>query len=63
MDAVHDIDSAMAKITEEEAPAAAEETNAEAAAPVYNDEDEYTSPRPKFDFDNLRFGTNYSEDD
>lgn len=61
MDAVHDIDSAMAKITEEEAPA--EKTPAEAAAPVYNDEDEYTSPRPKFDFDNLRFGTNFSDND
>ena len=77
MDAVHDIDGAVSKITEEEIP---EEPAAEAAAepaaeepapeagkpeeaepapakPKYDDEGEYTI-RPKFDFDNLRFGTN-----
>lgn len=77
MDAVHDIDGAVSKITEEEIPEepaaeaaaepAAEEPaeagkaeDAEAAAPPkpkYDDEGEYTI-RPKFDFDNLRFGTN-----
>lgn len=63
MDTVHDIDNAVSKITEEEtAPAA--ETKAQ-AKPQYNDEDEsdYTSPRPKFDFDNLRFGKNYTDMD
>jgi cell division initiation protein len=81
MDTVHDIDNAMAKITEEEAPAAdtsapVAPANAESApvsapaadgasenAPVYDDESEYTSPRPKFDFENLRFGSNFSDED
>ena len=53
----------MSKITEEET-APATETKAQ-AKPQYNDEDEsdYTSPRPKFDFDNLRFGKNYTDMD
>lgn len=64
MDAVHDINSAMAKITDEETPAAAEASAKEPEkAPVYDDEGEYTSPRPKFDFDNLRFGSNFSDED
>jgi len=29
----------------------------------WSDDDEPTSPRPKFNFDNLQFGTNYGEDD
>jgi cell division initiation protein len=72
MDAVHDIDGAVSKITEEEIPeepAAEGEAPAEEPAPAgeaepeapakpkYDDEGEYTI-RPKFDFDNLRFGTN-----
>ena len=72
MDAVHDIDGAVSKITEEEIPedpaaegeppaeepAPAGEAEPEAPAkPKYDDEGEYTI-RPKFDFDNLRFGTN-----
>lgn len=64
MDTVHDIDNAMAKITEDEAPATTESASdsTPSAAPVYDDEGEYTSPRPKFDFDNLRFGTNFSDE-
>ena len=64
MDAVHDINSAMAKITDEEAPDAVDNSAKEPdKAPVYDDEGEYTSPRPKFDFDNLRFGSNFSDED
>jgi cell division initiation protein len=82
MDAVHDIDGAVSKITEEEIPtdpAAVPEAEAEPAAepipeaeapaepvappkPKYDDEGEYTI-RPKFDFDNLRFGTNMNGED
>lgn len=29
----------------------------------YDDEDEFTSPRPKFDFDNLKFGVNFKDED
>ena len=69
MDAVQDIDNAVSKITDSEADEAAgntaPEAKAEPAAKKFSDEDErdYTSPRPKFDFDNLRFGTNYKEMD
>lgn len=76
MDAVHDIDSAMSKITEEEAPAEPEtpaeepapevpvapEAEIPAPKPKYDDEGEYTI-RPKFDFDNLRFGSNFNGND
>ena len=86
MDAVHDIDSAMSKITAEEvadepaapeveeevpaeepeqAPEAAEAAPAEEAPapkPKYDDEGEYTI-RPKFDFENLRFGSNFNGED
>ncbi|MBR6952133.1 MAG: DivIVA domain-containing protein [Oscillospiraceae bacterium] len=84
MDAVHDIDGAVSKLTEEEIPAepaaepAAEPVPAEEPAsepeipaepepaappkPRYDDEGEYTI-RPKFDFDNLRFGTNMNGED
>ena len=63
MDAAVQINEAVTKITEEEneaEPAAAEEIAAE-EKPKYDDEDEYTI-RPKFDFDNLRFGTNFTEE-
>ena len=85
MDAVHDIDGAVSKITAEEisdeaapaeAEAPAEETPVEDASPEevpedapvteakpkYDDEGEYTI-RPKFDFDNLRFGSNVNGED
>lgn len=87
MDAVHDIDNAMSKLTADEpVAAAAEEAPAVPAAepavaeepvpaeepapaeevpapkPKYDDEGEYTI-RPKFDFDNLRFGSNFDGDD
>jgi len=97
MDAVHDIDSAVSRLTADEpAPAAeaaeaAEEAAEEIAAaaesaveeaaesaiptitidtaaevpssvPKYDDEGEYTI-RPKFDFDNLRFGANFDGDE
>ena len=84
MDAVHDIDGAVSKITEEEIPAepaAAPESEDAAPAepapeaeasedpepaappkPRYDDEGEYTI-RPKFDFDNLRFGSNMNGED
>ncbi|MCQ2452627.1 MAG: DivIVA domain-containing protein [Oscillospiraceae bacterium] len=76
MDAVHDIDSAMSKITEEETPAEPEapaeepapevpvapEAEIPAPKPKYDDEGEYTI-RPKFDFDNLRFGSNFNGND
>lgn len=29
----------------------------------FDEDDEPVSPRPKFDFDNLKFGSNYSDDD
>ena len=84
MDAVHDIDGAVSKITEEEIPAEAEPRQEAEPAPAeepapepekadepepaappkpkYDDEGEYTI-RPKFDFDNLRFGTNMNGED
>ena len=73
MDTVHDIDNAMSKITGEETAAPAEEApvvpaaevpapEQPAAKPKYDDEGEYTI-RPKFDFENLRFGTNFSDED
>ena len=63
MDAAVQINEAVTKITEgetDEEPAAAEEIVAE-EKPQYDDEGEYTI-RPKFDFDNLRFGTNFTEE-
>ena len=63
MDAAVQINEAVTKITEEDGeaePAAAEEIAAE-EKPKYDDEGEYTI-RPKFDFDNLRFGTNFTEE-
>ena len=63
MDAAVQINEAVTKITEEDGeaePAAAEEIVAE-EKPKYDDEGEYTI-RPKFDFDNLRFGTNFTEE-
>lgn len=65
MDTVHDIDNAVSKITEGEQTKAPAAEKKEPAKPKYNDEDEsdYTSPRPKFDFDNLRFGKNYTDMD
>ena len=29
----------------------------------WNEEDELTTPRPKFDFSDLKFGTNYKEEE
>ena len=65
MDAANSINEAVSKITEEEYvpiedPAA--EPAPEPAKPKFDDEGEYTI-RPKFDFDNLRFGINFSDDD
>lgn len=65
MDAANSINEAVSKITEEEyapieEPAA--EFDPEPVAPKYDDEGEYTI-RPKFDFDNLRFGINFSDED
>ena len=65
MDAANAINDAVTKITEEEpaeAEAPAEEIAEEPAKPKYDDEGELTT-RPKFDFENLRFGTNFSDDD
>lgn len=48
-----------------EAPAAPAEVEPKAAEPVkpkYDDEGEFTV-RPKFDFENLRFGSNFSDND
>ncbi len=65
MDAANAINDAVTKITEdepveEEVPA--EEPVEEPAKPKYDDEGELTI-RPKFDFDNLRFGTNFTDED
>ena len=63
MDAAAAINEAVTKITEDEptaepAPMAAEATEEK---PKYDDEGEYTI-RPKFDFGDLRFGTNFTEE-
>ncbi|MBQ8830243.1 MAG: DivIVA domain-containing protein [Oscillospiraceae bacterium] len=63
MDTAAAIDEAVTKITEEpeaEPSLTAEEIVAE-EKPKFDDESEYTT-RPKFDFDNLRFGTNFTEE-
>ena len=64
MDAAEAIDEAVAKITEDETEAEPAVTAEEIVAeekPKYDDEGEYTI-RPKFDFNDLRFGTNFTEE-
>jgi hypothetical protein len=68
MDAAKEIDSAVAKLTggtpdPAPAPAAQEERKSDTkifpSKIHYDDEDEPTSPRPKFNFDDLQFGSKY----
>lgn len=69
-DTARQIDDAIFKITDAEAdpfgPLYQDEENADLFHPKRTDgvpeEDEPTSPRPKFDFSNLKFGPNYSGD-
>lgn len=69
-DTAREIDSAVEKLisdamaAQEKPAAAAPQDEAEPTktfTPRGNDEDEDTSPRPKFDFDNLKFGINFKD--
>jgi cell division initiation protein len=78
MDAAMAIDSAVSKMYEDDdtpaSPNSASAEDADASAPTrtfrtkkkgeidWEDEGEPTSPRPKFNFDDLKFGSNYDED-
>ena len=65
MGAAIEIDSAVSKLIENTPDyqsgndASQEQTKVFNKRPHYDDEDEPTSPRPKFNFDDLQFGSNY----
>ena len=65
MGAAIEIDSAVSKLIENTPDyqsgkdASQEQTKVFNKRPQYDDEDEPTSPRPKFNFDDLQFGSNY----
>ncbi len=74
MDAAKAIDQSVSKIVgQEPASAPAEGSGEEAEEPTrvfkspggvdWDDDDEPTSPRPKFNFENLQFGENYKTED
>ncbi len=62
---IRGIDEAVEKALEntpDEMPVQAVDDVENAPRPEWTEEDEYTTPRPKFNFDDLQFGSNYKEE-